>query len=76
MLATLQGRATFVIVPENQAELDTISRQKLCYIMEQAIVEAPALGYSLDARLKWLYNSVTWSGMIRNRNGRGVPASA
>jgi GntR family transcriptional regulator len=48
LLATQQGRGTFVIEPENRAELDALSQQKLCEAMEHAIVEARTLGYSLD----------------------------
>lgn len=48
LLATQQGRGTFVIELENRAELDALGQQRLCELMEHAIVEARALGYSLD----------------------------
>lgn len=48
LLATQQGRGTFVIEPENRATLDALSRQRLRALIEHAIVEARALGYSLE----------------------------
>ena len=48
LLATQQGRGTFVIELEDRAELDALGRQKLRDLLENAIVEARALGYSLD----------------------------
>lgn len=48
LLATQQGRGTFVIEPEDRTELDALGRQRLCDLMENAIVDARALGYSLE----------------------------
>lgn len=47
LLATQQGRGTFVIEPEDRTALDDLGRQALCNIIEKAIVEARAMGYSL-----------------------------
>ena len=48
LLATQQGRGTFVIEPENRSELDALSQEKLCEAIVHAIVEARTLGYSLN----------------------------
>lgn len=48
LLATQQGRGTFVIEPESHDLLDVISRQTLCDLLERTIVEARTLGYSVD----------------------------
>ena len=47
LLATQQGRGTFVIEPKDRSELDALGQQRLCDLMENAIVDARALGYSL-----------------------------
>jgi GntR family transcriptional regulator len=61
LLATRQGRGTFVIEIEDRAELDALGRQRLCDLMENAIVEARALGYSLDDIEECMGNKIqTW----------------
>ena len=59
LLATQQGRGTFVIEPANRVELDIVRRQKLCDLVEHAIVEARTLGYSLDDIEECMNNRLT-----------------
>lgn len=48
MIATQQGRGTFVIETESCDIFDAISHQQLCDLLNNTIVEARLLGYSLD----------------------------
>lgn len=48
LLATQQGRGTFVIELKDRSQLEGAGQQKLCDLVEETIVKARALGNSLD----------------------------
>jgi len=66
LLATQQGRGTFVVEPEDRSVLDDLGRQRLCDIVERAIVEARTLGYSLAEIEECMRNKIAaWQEQLR-----------
>ncbi len=57
-LATQQGRGTFVLNNLEEKQLARLSREKLCAIVEQAIIEAVTMGYTIDEIKECVENQI------------------